>query len=94
MKSVVLAAYLLTSAFGHLIVLMVAEFKPFESQATEFFMFTGLLFVDMIIFSVMAYFYKFVDIAAQERERENEELKKEQENNNNNNNGYAESVDL
>ena len=35
-------------------------------------MFAALMFIDMIIFSVMAYFYKYVNASERERERENE----------------------
>ncbi|XP_017145502.1 peptide transporter family 1 isoform X3 [Drosophila miranda] len=57
MKSVLQACWLLTVAFGNVIVVVVAELKIFDSQASEFFLFAGLMFVDMLIFMVMAYFY-------------------------------------
>lgn len=43
-------------------------------QASEFFMFAGLMFVDMIIFSIMAYFYKYVDWQERENDRKRDEL--------------------
>lgn len=58
MKSVLQACWLLTVAFGNVIVVIVAELKFFESQAYEFFLFSGLMFVDMILFMWMAYRYK------------------------------------
>ncbi|KAH8420456.1 hypothetical protein KR009_010559, partial [Drosophila setifemur] len=57
MKSVLQACWLLTVAFGNVIVVIVAEAKFFESQASEFFLFAGLMFVDMLIFMVIAYYY-------------------------------------
>jgi hypothetical protein len=77
----------------------------FSFQASEFFMFAGLLFVDTIIFAVMAYYFQYVDMASLQREREAEEeaekLKAEEElkkgNNNNggvDNRGFVESANL
>ncbi|XP_058985807.1 peptide transporter family 1-like [Musca domestica] len=50
MKSVLQACWLLTVAFGNVIVVIVAEAKIFKSQANEFFLFAGLMFADMIVF--------------------------------------------
>ena len=55
MKSVVQAAWLLTIAFGDLIVICVAEAKLFSEQASEFFMFAGLMLIDTIIFIFLAW---------------------------------------
>ena len=55
MKSVVQAAWLLTIAGGDLIVICVAEAKLFSEQASEFFMFAGLMLVDTIIFIFLAW---------------------------------------
>jgi len=57
MKSVLQACWLLTVAFGNVIVIFLAEFKPFNEQYKEFFLYSGLMFVDMVIFAVLAYFY-------------------------------------
>jgi len=57
MKSVLQAAWLLTVAFGNVIVIIVAEAKAFDSQASEFFMFACLMIVDMIIFAWLAWRY-------------------------------------
>ncbi|XP_065363169.1 peptide transporter family 1 isoform X1 [Calliphora vicina] len=57
MKSVLQACWLLTVAFGNVIVVIVAELKFFNSQASEFFLFSGLMFVDMILFMWLAYRY-------------------------------------
>jgi solute carrier family 15 oligopeptide transporter 1 len=56
MKSVVQAAWLLTVAFGNLIVIFVAELRAL-SQVNEFFMFACLMLIDMGIFTYLAYRY-------------------------------------
>jgi len=56
MKSVLQAAWLLTVAFGNIIVIIVAEAKAFN-QAGEFFMFAGLMIVDMFLFAWLAWRY-------------------------------------
>nr|XP_027203330.1 solute carrier family 15 member 2-like isoform X2 [Dermatophagoides pteronyssinus]XP_027203331.1 solute carrier family 15 member 2-like isoform X2 [Dermatophagoides pteronyssinus] len=56
MKSVLQAAWLLTVAFGNLIVAIITLVK-FERQSYEVFFFFGLMFIDSLIFAVMAYFY-------------------------------------
>ncbi|XP_034489737.1 peptide transporter family 1 [Drosophila innubila] len=58
MKSVLQACWLLTVAFGNVIVVIIAEAALFESQASEFFLFAGLMFADMLVFMYMAYNYK------------------------------------
>uniref|UniRef100_A0A3Q3IET1 Solute carrier family 15 member 2 n=1 Tax=Monopterus albus TaxID=43700 RepID=A0A3Q3IET1_MONAL len=60
MKSVLQAGWLLTVAFGNVIVLIVAEGAGLE-QWKEFLLFAGLLLGVFIIFSIMAYFYTYVD---------------------------------
>merc|ERR1719391_804474 len=57
MKSVLQAAWLLTVAFGNIIVIIVAEAKAFNDQASEFFMFAVLMIVDMFIFMGLAWRY-------------------------------------
>ena len=57
MKSVLQAAWLMTVAFGNLIVTLITLVK-FKKQSHEFFFFFGLMFIDALIFAVMAYFYK------------------------------------
>ncbi|KAG0728410.1 Solute carrier family 15 member 1 [Chionoecetes opilio] len=61
MKSVMQAAWLLTVSFGNLIVVIIAEAKIFDRQSMEFFLFAGLMFVDMILFAALAVRYKYVD---------------------------------
>ena len=55
MKSVLQAAWLLTVAFGNIIVIIVAEAKAFDDQASEFFMLAVLMIVDMLIFMYLAW---------------------------------------
>ena len=55
MKSVVQAAWLLTVAFGNIIVILVAEAKMFSEQASEFFMFAGLMLIDTLVFIFLAW---------------------------------------
>uniref|UniRef100_A0A668ACW4 Solute carrier family 15 member 2 n=1 Tax=Myripristis murdjan TaxID=586833 RepID=A0A668ACW4_9TELE len=60
MKSVLQAGWLLTVAFGNVIVLIVAEGAGLE-QWVEFLLFACLLVGVSIIFSIMALFYTYVD---------------------------------
>ncbi|XP_032384723.1 solute carrier family 15 member 2 [Etheostoma spectabile] len=60
MKSVLQAGWLLTVAFGNVIVLIVAEGAGLE-QWKEFLLFAVLLLAVCVIFSIMAYFYTYVD---------------------------------
>lgn len=60
MKSVLQAGWLLTVAFGNVIVLIVAEGAGLE-QWKEFLLFACLLLGVCIIFSIMACFYTYVD---------------------------------
>ena len=57
MKSVLQAAWLLTVAFGNIIVIIVAEAKAFDEQASEFFMFAGLMLADTLLFMFLAWRY-------------------------------------
>ncbi|CAN9498486.1 unnamed protein product [Ophioblennius macclurei] len=59
MKSVLQAGWLLTVAFGNVIVLIVAEGAGLE-QWKEFVLFSCLLLGVCIIFSIMAHFYTYV----------------------------------
>ncbi|XP_023224622.1 solute carrier family 15 member 1-like isoform X1 [Centruroides sculpturatus] len=61
MKSVLQAAWLLTVAFGNIIVVIVSVGRFFSKQSYEFFMFAGLMVADMMLFSLIAYFYKYVE---------------------------------
>ncbi|XP_076649962.1 peptide transporter family 1 isoform X2 [Halictus rubicundus] len=60
MKSILQATWQLTVAVGNLIVIIVAEASWFDRQMYEFFMFAGLMFIDIIAFSILARFYTYV----------------------------------
>ncbi|XP_061548472.1 solute carrier family 15 member 2 [Phycodurus eques] len=60
MKSVLQAGWLLTVAFGNVIVLIVAEGAGLE-QWKEFLLFSGLLLAVFMAFSLMAHLYTYVD---------------------------------
>ncbi|XP_060785677.1 solute carrier family 15 member 2-like isoform X2 [Neoarius graeffei] len=84
MKSVLQAGWLLTVAFGNVIVVIVAEGAGLE-QWSEFLLFAALLVAVSIIFSIMAYFYTYVDpdqMAKLAEEDENMADFKEKENEN------------
>ncbi|XP_022244026.1 LOW QUALITY PROTEIN: solute carrier family 15 member 1-like [Limulus polyphemus] len=68
MKSVLQAAWLLTVAFGNLIVVIIAKLHLFNKQSLEFFMFACLMAADMVIFAIMGYFYKYVNQDQEEKE--------------------------
>lgn len=56
MKSVLQAAWLLTVAVGNIIVLVVAQFSGLVQWA-EFILFSCLLLVVCLVFSIMGYYY-------------------------------------
>ncbi|XP_005097084.1 solute carrier family 15 member 2 [Aplysia californica] len=58
MKSIVQAAWLLTTALGDLIVVIIAEAQFTSSQSAESFLFAALMGVDTLLFVVMACRYK------------------------------------
>lgn len=57
MKSVLQAFWLLTVAFGNIIVILVAEAKAFNDQASEFFFFAALMLLDTVILIFLAWRY-------------------------------------
>lgn len=61
MKSLLQASWLLTVAFGNVIVVIIAEAKFFQSQAHEFFLFAVMMFIDMALFGLLAMRYKYVN---------------------------------
>ncbi|XP_065096249.1 solute carrier family 15 member 1b [Paramisgurnus dabryanus] len=61
MKSVLQAGWLLTVAVGNIIVLIVAEAGTLPDQWAEYVLFASLLVAVSIIFSIMAYFYTYMD---------------------------------
>lgn len=62
MKSVMQSAWLMTVMVGNLIDIIIVELKFFDKQWKEFFLFAGLMFVDMVIFSYLAYRYTSADL--------------------------------
>ena len=64
MKSVLQAAWLLTSGFGNIIVIIIAEAHFFENELYEYVLFAGLIFVFTIVFSIMCYFYVYNESVA------------------------------
>ncbi|XP_055351684.1 solute carrier family 15 member 1-like isoform X2 [Paramacrobiotus metropolitanus] len=60
MRSVMQAAWLLTSAFGSVIVMIFSGGHLIASQAVEFFVFAGLIGIFAIIFAIMSHFYHYV----------------------------------
>lgn len=61
MKSVLQAGWLCTNAVGNIIVLIVAELGKLPKQWAEYVLFASLLVAVSIIFSIMAYFYTYID---------------------------------
>lgn len=59
MKSIVTAYFLLIIGLGNLLTfILVSSGHIFYRQAHEFLFFSGLMFVDIFIFGILAYFYK------------------------------------
>ncbi|XP_054470857.1 solute carrier family 15 member 1 [Anoplopoma fimbria] len=76
MKAVLQAGWLLTVAVGNFIVLIVAELAKLPKQWAEYVLFASLLVVVCVIFSIMAYFYTYIDpaeIEAQFKKKVNED---------------------
>uniref|UniRef100_A0A3Q3LX88 Solute carrier family 15 member 1a n=1 Tax=Mastacembelus armatus TaxID=205130 RepID=A0A3Q3LX88_9TELE len=64
MKAVLQAGWLFTVAVGNFIVLIVAEIAKLPEKWAEYILFASLLVAVCIIFSIMAYFYTYIDPAA------------------------------
>ncbi|KAL0852259.1 hypothetical protein ABMA28_000469 [Loxostege sticticalis] len=58
MKTITIAAWYVSVAFGNLIVILVAQTKIFESRATEFFVYAAVLTLAMLAFLRMAQGYQ------------------------------------
>ncbi|XP_064293071.1 solute carrier family 15 member 2-like isoform X2 [Plodia interpunctella] len=58
MKTITIAAWYVSVAFGNLIVILVAQTKVFHSRATEFFVYAAVLGVAMLLFLRMAQGYE------------------------------------
>lgn len=59
MKSVLQAFWLLTVTFGNIFVVIIAKIKLFETQAGEFFLYAGLMALNIILFIFLAKKYKY-----------------------------------
>ncbi|XP_060535215.1 peptide transporter family 1-like isoform X2 [Cylas formicarius] len=61
MKSVLQALWLLTTAFGNLIIVVIEAILHFDKQSTDFFVYAGLMVVDVFIFMWLAIRYQYVE---------------------------------
>ncbi|XP_074032363.1 peptide transporter family 1 isoform X2 [Leptinotarsa decemlineata] len=68
MKSLMQACWLLTTAFGNLIIVIIESAKIFDKQSNDFFLYTGLMVVDIILFAFLAMKYKYVQSETSELE--------------------------
>ncbi|KPI91940.1 Peptide transporter family 1 [Papilio xuthus] len=75
MKSVLQSVWLLTVAFGNLIVVLIVEGNFLDAQWKEFFLFAGLMLLDMLIFTVMALRYKYVELKSSAEDLATSEFK-------------------
>ncbi|XP_030031877.1 peptide transporter family 1 isoform X2 [Manduca sexta] len=75
MKSVLQSVWLLTVAFGNLIVVLIVEGNFLDAQWKEFFLFAGLMIIDMLIFTAMAFRYKYVELTSSTEDVAVEEIK-------------------
>ncbi|XP_067109443.1 solute carrier family 15 member 1 [Osmerus mordax] len=80
MKAVLQAGWLFTVAVGNFIVLIVAELAKLPKQWAEYFLFASLLLAVCVIFSIMAYFYTYIDPAEIEAQFKDKDEKGEQKN--------------
>ena len=64
MKSVLMGCWQLTIAFGNLVVVLIAGADIFDRQKYEFFLYAGLMFIDMFVFSILAYNYKSIPLSS------------------------------
>lgn len=60
MKSFLQACWLLAVAAGNVLVVFIAEAKFFQSQASEFFLFAGMMISVMTVFVWLATRYRYV----------------------------------
>ena len=79
MKAVMMAIRMLTNAFGNVIdVVVIALLKDvFDSQVQFFFLFAGLMFLDMVLLGWMATKYTYKDYTT--LVRDDQENKKDEE---------------
>lgn len=63
MKSVLQAFWLLTVTFGNIYVVIIAKIKLFDTQSGEFFLFAGLMALNIILFIFLAKKYKYRSVS-------------------------------
>ncbi|XP_044758096.1 peptide transporter family 1-like isoform X2 [Coccinella septempunctata] len=76
MKSVLTASFLLTDSIGNLLVVVIEAAKFSDRASYNFFFYTGLMIVDMLVFWFLARNYKYVDF-----EESEEQMKLDNDNN-------------
>lgn len=62
MKSVLQSFWLLTVAFGDLVVMILSLANPVKGIEKEMFMYSGVMVVITVIFGIMSYFYVYVEV--------------------------------
>ncbi|RZC39301.1 PTR2 and/or MFS 1 domain containing protein, partial [Asbolus verrucosus] len=77
MKAVLQACFLLTSAVGNLIIVIIESAKIFDKQSYDFLLYAGLMVLDMILFAFMATKYKYTDKSEKNEEDNNDSVKSE-----------------
>ncbi|KAJ8937546.1 hypothetical protein NQ318_002763 [Aromia moschata] len=75
MKSLLQACFLLTTAFGNIIIVIIESAELFEKQSNDFFLYTSLMVADMLLFSYLAWRYVYIV----PEDNESEELNKEED---------------
>ncbi|GMT35284.1 hypothetical protein PFISCL1PPCAC_26581, partial [Pristionchus fissidentatus] len=76
MKSIVQALWLLTTAIGDSIIVLITALDLFDDMAVEFFVYAGLMFLVICIYALMAIFYfdyQYYTGASDDEEEEEEE---------------------
>nr|CAI5865032.1 unnamed protein product [Callosobruchus analis] len=76
MKSLLQACFLLTTAIGNLIIVIIESVKFFDKQSNDFFLYTALMVVDMGLFGFLAMRYKYVIPEDSEAEELQEDVEK------------------
>ena len=82
MKAVMMAIRMLTNAFGNVLdVVVIALLKDvFDSQVQFFFLFAGLMFLDMALMAWMATRYTYKDYTTLVRDDPDQDNKKGEDN--------------
>ena len=69
MRAVMSSCWLLTIAFGNVIVIFVASAHGMLSQSMEFFLFAGLMVLDMLLFFFLASRYTYFVVKTQDMDK-------------------------